>query len=481
MSEFKIAIEKEFKKLFEEKWQFSHNKWPSMDPEKYHRTEIKDVNEINMVKNFVLERLGFTTVFFFLSVLFSTQHYVGPYRNVEKGLLILYHMLTGVSIAEMGRFIPRSSFYALYKDFWISNYEFLNSTIDNALLEMFSTERIRVLCAKEFNPSGFKHVTLMLDGHDTRASYINSSVGSKDFFSYKLKKSGFRTQVCMDINGMVTFVSASAPCALNNDGSMLSNINLTKVVKTIDCLALDGGYTLYLSNIINFNPHLTLDNFEFPIRKQHGKHLDQTELTFNETFGSFRSKIESLFGDLGTIFNRFNNKTVIRVSELNIFTIQLKCAFLMLNMKRTIIAANILNKQHHSLWIQQHFDYPSTSDKSLRLDYKDITDGGSSLQDKLRRADDLNELQKQFLLLDIANYSDIFTSDNNDVSMVLATKEDSKDSYEIERVIAHRKKRGQLEYQVKWKDYPESENSWLSRDKFDNFECIDEYHNRMHN
>ena len=41
---------------------------------------------------------------------------------------------------------------------------------------------------------GWIAITLLLDGHDTRATYGENKV---DMFSYKLRKPGLRTQVCM--------------------------------------------------------------------------------------------------------------------------------------------------------------------------------------------------------------------------------------------------------------------------------------------
>ncbi|KAF9969244.1 hypothetical protein BGZ73_008506 [Actinomortierella ambigua] len=51
--------------------------------------KIKPVKEIRKAKDFVLHRLGAIPVFFFLTVQSGTKSYAGPYRNVEKGLLIL--------------------------------------------------------------------------------------------------------------------------------------------------------------------------------------------------------------------------------------------------------------------------------------------------------------------------------------------------------------------------------------------------------
>ncbi|KAI7815732.1 hypothetical protein BC939DRAFT_389308, partial [Gamsiella multidivaricata] len=64
-----------------------------------------------------------------------------------------------------------------------------------------------------------------------------------------------------------------------------------------DCLALDGGYTLHLEGIIAASDTLTSSNFCYPIRKRKGIELTEEEIRYNAVFGSFRSKVESYFGD----------------------------------------------------------------------------------------------------------------------------------------------------------------------------------------
>lgn len=48
-------------------------------------------------------------------------------------------------------------------------------------------------------------------------------------------------------------------------------------------------------------------------------------------------------------------------------------------------------------------------------------------------------------------------------------------SFEIEDIRDHRMRRGQIEYLVKWKDFPEEDNTWEKEAQFDTTECIEEY------
>ena len=40
--------------------------------------------------------------------------------------------------------------------------------------------------------------------------------------------------------------------------------------------------------------------------------------------------------------------------------------------------------------------------------------------------------------------------------------------YEIEKILAHRKSRGRLQYLVRWKGYDESEDMWLAESRLGN-------------
>jgi len=169
---------------------------------------------------------------------------------------------------------------------------------------------LRVWCANWKNPPLFKHITILLDGHDTRATYGENKI---DMYSYKLRKSGLRTQVCIDINGMAIFVSKSQSCKDHNDGTMLVEMEIGNKMQEVDCVGLDGGYTQHIGNVLEKDSPLTLANFCFPIRKKRLQPLHPEEAEFNTKFGSFRSMVESTFSELGTAFNKHNNKDPIRV------------------------------------------------------------------------------------------------------------------------------------------------------------------------
>jgi hypothetical protein len=447
----------QFQELINKQWSFIDSEWPTTKKSKYHRTTLKDIPSIGMVKEKVLQRLGVIPVFFFLVVLFGAHDYSGPYRNVEKGLLLLYHLLTGCSMSDMEQFMPKSSFHQLHKEFYEKRGSELSRMIRKMMSSMFSNIRIRLLSAMQKNPTEFRHVTLMLDGHDTRASYRGES--SASMYSYKFKKSGFRTQVCMDINGMILFVSDSFPCRDYNDGTMFLQMDIERKIHAVDCIALDGGYTQFINQLLHDAPNLTDKNFCCPIRKSTGVPLSNSETLFNNMFGSFRSSIESKFGELVTTFCKFGNGSPIRVNNVDTFVVQFQLACLLLNIKNFVQMLNMPLRPHHSLWEQTGFDFGgvSSSDSSVEITV--------NIEKKIEDANSLQRLQEQFLCLDVVDdpVDEDVISDHDD------------NTYEVERILGHKGSSRHRKYHIKWKGYPRSESSWVRETDLNADGLIEEY------
>jgi DDE superfamily endonuclease len=382
-----MDLSKHFDQLLAKHWDFLDKGWPSMIPSKKHRTSPNDVGFITEVKETLYKRLGAIPVYFFLIMIWPKSQYPGPYRAVEKGLAILYHIVKGLSMAEMDPIIAKSSFHLIHSQFYDKEYAVHNKYITNCLATMFSNIIIRLLSAREKNPTLFKHVTLHLDGHDTRATYKGES--SAEMYSYKLKRSGLRTQVVMDCNGMALWVSKSASCQKNADGTMLLDMKLDRNVHELDCIAVDGGYTQYLNKVVEVSDKFSKQNFVHPVRKRRNKDLTEEESAYNSTFGSFRSQMESLFGDLGNIFEKHNNRKPVLVAKKETYNLQMKLAFLLLNIKKMVALLKIPTEPIHIAWLHDGFEYPTT-EKGLEqpMEYVDIStvvDEGhtmATLQDK---------------------------------------------------------------------------------------------------
>jgi hypothetical protein len=444
-----------FHKCLEAEWEWYLEEWPEYKVERYHRTEIKPIPQINHVKSVILDRLGVVPVFFFLTVLWSSYNCSGPYNKVEKGLLILYQLLEGMYITDMERYIPKSSYYEIYKGWWGKEHDSnrgLDKILTGLLLNMCSSIELRVISSQYCNPIRFKHVTLFLDGHDTRLSYQGHS--SESQYSWKLRKSGMRSQVCMDSNGMILFVSKSEPCKDHTDGNMFEKMDIEKKIHKLDCMALDGAYIYYSQQLVE-RSKLKSYNFIYPIRKPNNQSLSAEESTFNEEFGSFRSAIESKFGNLRTTFKRFNNEKSWKTSEPEKFTLQMKLSWLLINIKDFVKLVNIGPRDVHKHWLIEGFDYPKPHvEKKLDI--------ATSLKEQQTHREMLLNMQREMLL---------GKSVEEDEEM------DDEREYEPEKIMEERIVGRKKEYKVKWKGYLQT--TWEPASSMKGFKVLKDYEKRL--
>ncbi|KAI8091170.1 uncharacterized protein B0P05DRAFT_450095, partial [Gilbertella persicaria] len=145
---------------------------------------------------------------------------------------------------------------------------------------------------------------------------------------------------------------------------MFLNMKLYKKIKEHDCVALDGGYTLFIKQFENLcknrNIKLCDKNFFYPIRKENGIPLNVQEEHYNKVFGSFRSTVENQFKDLYNKFKRFsNNNSILKTDDIKYINLQLKVSFLLKNIQNFSDKFNIIVQEQHKLWVNENFDFPS--------------------------------------------------------------------------------------------------------------------------
>ncbi len=346
--------------------------WNTVEVLKYHRTVSKSVRNIFDVKSLISDSVGTLGPFIFLNDFWSKHDWSGPYRNTEKGLLIIYQLLTGKTFAEMKPCIPQSTFQALHKEVFIKNQAKLEKWIDEKITTMFSSPAIRVCSALLNNPEEFKCVTLYADGHDARINYSSQyeTEGFKhsSFYSYKLKESGLCTQVMMDINGMFLLVSSSEPCAINNDGSMFVAWKPQRAIARTDVLQLDGGYTLFVIKLLkqqDVADEFNTSNFVFPLRKITNIDFKLGETEYINRFGAKRSHIETGFADVGSVFKTFSCNKKLKVHK-DIYNLKLKLSLFFMNVRRAereFLPLHITST--HRAWLNDDFDF-QTSDESIK-------------------------------------------------------------------------------------------------------------------
>ncbi|GAA5815764.1 hypothetical protein MFLAVUS_009279 [Mucor flavus] len=160
---------REYQTLTNEYWKFLNYGWPVINQKKYHTKRPIPINKIKEIKKVLFEKLGIIPVYFFLVILFGDGDYRGPYNNVEKGLLILYFIVTNQPIEDMDEYIAKSTFHQIYRQFYSANRILkLNKILNFSLQNMFSNIKIRLLNGMLENPTLFSQVTMHLDGHDKR-------------------------------------------------------------------------------------------------------------------------------------------------------------------------------------------------------------------------------------------------------------------------------------------------------------------------
>ncbi|KAG0036475.1 hypothetical protein BGZ83_003803, partial [Gryganskiella cystojenkinii] len=185
-------------------------------------------------------------------------------------------------------------------------------------------------------------------------------------------------------------VSKSLPCKDNNDGSMLVGMKIQKHIHELDCIAVDGGYTQYIKKIVE-NTDLSKKNFCYPIRKSRSKDMPSEEANYNKIFGSFRSQIEAEFGELGTIFEKHNNRKPVLVSKISTYNLQLRLCLLLMNIKKMVALLHLEVCPIHSAWTRESFDFPYTNGAMEQiLEYIPV-------EEMLGDAQDMTKLQDQFL------------------------------------------------------------------------------------
>lgn len=485
---YKNDLKLEINNVVLNKWGFLDNDWGKINKKYKHRTEIKEIKNMTEIKNELKSKLGYIGVFFFLNELYTNSEYPGPYLEIDKGLYLLYHLINGSTHKEINKDLPSSSFYTFYKKFWITNYEKINKKVNYCLLNMFSNIKIRILSALIKNPKYFKHITLLLDGHDSTIEYTKPDISLQKRWSYKLKTSGLRTQVLVDINEMVILVSKSELCGESSDGSMFLNMKLYKYINKEDCIAFDGGYTLFVNQFIELCINKGIDlsdkNFFYPIRKESGVELNEQEKHFNKVFGKFRNIVENQFCELNNTYKRFsNNNSTIKTSDYKYINLQLKVAFLLKNIKRFSEKFNIITQPHHKLWENKNFEFPS--------DLKLVDIVYINEMQQLEKIKEMEKLQKDIMNinindnmildeniiddLDIENNNNTSDDDFPDIKVKDINKID--EVYEIEKIIKHKIEDRNYKFLVKWKGYDDIDNSWISISAFNEKDMLREYIN----
>lgn len=101
--------------------------------------------------------------------------------------------------------------------------------------------------------------------------------------------------------------------------------------------------------------------------------------------------MESLFADLGSTFEKHNNRTPVLVDKKQTYNLQLKLSLLLLNMKKMVALLKISAEPIHTAWLREGFEYPTTeNDVEQPMGYVDV---GALVED----GNTMAQLQNEFL------------------------------------------------------------------------------------
>jgi hypothetical protein len=368
----------------------------------------------------------------------------------------------------MDKYIPFSTFFKIYKSFYVHNIKHLNLWIEKMNnKDLYCDNIMRIIYAKIQNPPKLKNVTCYLDGYDSRITYEDINLNKERLYSFKFKNDGLRTQFIIDINQFILCSSESEFCNDFTDGKMFEKIKLEKILNATDCLMIDGGYPLHLNNVIESASargyDYSLDSFCFPFRKEQNKDLTPTQISFNKQVGAFRSDIESFFSTYTKTFQRFNKNNIVRITERKTYNLQIKFCNILYNIKNGVRVYNINVQDNYlySLWMEDTFKFTNKYEEPEFILESNLFYKQEHINIRNKFQDDvLANLIKNININDDINHNDEIITDNN--------------VYEIEKILSHRQlKNNKKKYLVKWNNYDET--SWVDEDNFIEKDCLDEY------
>ncbi|CAO3637912.1 unnamed protein product [Cunninghamella echinulata] len=233
---------------------------------------------------------------------------------------------------------------------------------------------------------------------------------------------------------------------------MFQNRKIEKYINTTDCLLLDGGYPLYINNLIeSINSRgfdINIKSFIYPFRKIKNKELTDNQEEFNKEINSLRSDIESFFAEFTKLFLRFNKQNVISVTEKEIYNGQMKLASIFYNFKNTIKIYDIKfeNEHYYSYWKEYGFDFKRKNENLEFVLEPEFNIKQDNINNKIKYQEDI-------------------------ISKLIYKK--------LKKIVDHKKIKNKYKYLIKWVGY--EEESWEIEDNILQKECIIEYWNDINN
>ena len=410
-------------KLFNSEWKplFGRD-WPVIPRKKYHRTEEHHISNENFeFVNKELSKLHGNAVTEFLKLFGSLPEHPSPLKNIDKGKLLLFQLLSGSTSKSIPN-CPYSTYREIYKTFWRENKDKIQQWCDS-WVSILSTPEIRLLYASIHNSEPFKGVTMLIDGKDfiTHLNNLDDEL--------KRTENGVRTTISRKLNwkngGKIVFlddikmnpIMISRMCGANEqyDGHVMTEMKIYRVMEPkIDCLIYDHAfdsdarYMLTLKECIDKG--ITRRNLCPNIGKKANVPLTQDEQAYKDKHGSFRSIQETeRNATLVNTFRIFSIHSSRKVFKYDEFVLQTVVACILLAISRECKRNNY--NEVDSMWADKEFDYPTTEPPISSDSVLELLSQGQALREMQQK-----EIEKLFQI----NVFDNPSNGNNNIDNVEA-------------------------------------------------------------
>lgn len=313
----------------------------------------KSISSIDAYKKYLKNRLGYISVYFFLNHIFGNYVYSGNYKTIDKGIVLLYHILSGEDKLKFNNIIP--GFNRFYNEFWNSRYNEINKIVDNYLKTLFSDIDTRIYNAKENNHENINFLTFTFDSY-LKYNKVNNS--------NRLFNKGMITQFICDNNGFITYVSKTKKYYEKfKNGNILNETYFSDVILDID---VDKDVIAFNEEIYNFKD-IIIKNTKENIKKDISENIVTTiidddlisdDIYYNSNFNDFIKIGKNTINSIENMFLIFKNDNYIRTADIKIYNLQLKIAILLYNIKIYTEKYNIQIKEIHKIWYEDEtFDF----------------------------------------------------------------------------------------------------------------------------
>lgn len=195
---------------------------------------LSSCNAINSIKSDIYKILGAISTYSFLTEFFNNFSWPGAkkYKNIEKGILLIYEIIYGYNEKELDDYIKRNSYIDIKNYFFNNDKVSINfenwytQKIDN----YFSNHNYRVITnilLKNMSKNNNKipNITLYMDVYRNDINYEKNTI-----IKEKRKKT-FYTIIIYDINDFILYTGDTSTILDNN---LNSKIELRKYIKKND-------------------------------------------------------------------------------------------------------------------------------------------------------------------------------------------------------------------------------------------------------